>query len=71
MGWDNTTEMAAGIVDELKVLQRLTHNVAVGTSDQIHDPVVRVPRPFEVAAEPVKPETISLAAFGDLMKETT
>ena len=71
MGWSNTTEMAAGIVDELKVLQRLTHNAAVGESDQNRDPIVRVPRPFEAEQEPAKPETISLAEFGDLLKETT
>jgi len=71
MGWSNTTEMAAGIVDELKVLQRMTHNAAVGESDQIRDPIVRVPRPFDAEQEPAKPETISLAEFGDLLRETT
>jgi hypothetical protein len=71
MGWSNTTEMAAGIVDELKVLQRLTHNIAAGESDQDRDPIVRTPRPFEVEQEPAKPETINLAQFGDLLKETT
>ena len=71
MGWSNTTEMAAGIVDELKVLQRLTYNAAAGESDQIRDPIVRVPRPFDAEQEPAKPETISLAEFGDLLRETT
>lgn len=70
MGWDNTTEMTAGVVDELKVLQRLTHNMAVSASDQIRDPIVRVPRPFAAQSEPITPNTISLAALGDMLKET-
>jgi hypothetical protein len=63
--------MVAGVVDELRVLQQLTHNAAVGESDQIRDPIERVQRPFAPDVEPAKPETISLAAFGDLLRETT
>ena len=35
------------------------------------NPVPQVRRPYEVAIVLVPTETISLAAFGDLLKETT
>jgi hypothetical protein len=51
----------------------MTHNVNVAQADQILDPIPLMPRPYEAAVdvEPVKPNTISLAEFGDLLKETT
>jgi hypothetical protein len=73
MGWDNTTEMVATVVDSITRLTRLTHNVNVSKDDRILDPIPLMPRPYETAvdAPPVKPDTISLAEFGDLLKETT
>jgi len=73
MGWDNTTEMVATVVDSITRLTRLTHNMNVVQADQILDPIPLMPRPYEVAVdvEPVRPNTISLAEFGDLLKETT
>jgi len=72
MGWDNTAEMTAMVVDAVNRLTRMTHNVNVAQADQILDPIPLMPRPYEtaVAAPPVKPNTISLAEFGDLLKET-
>ena len=73
MGWDNTTEMVATVVDSITRLARLTHNMNVSQADQILDPIPLFPRPYETAVdvEPVRPNTISLAEFGDLLKETT
>jgi len=73
MGWDNTTEMVATVVDSITRLTRMTHNVNVAQADQILDPIPLMPRPYETAVDvaPVKPDTISLAEFGDLLKETT
>ena len=61
LGWSNDTELAAATVDAVNVLTRML-------SDST-EPPPRVPRPYDVAAEPVAPETISLAAFGDMLKE--
>jgi len=72
MGWSNTTEMTAMVVDAVNRLTRMTHNVNVAQADQILDPTPLMPRPYETAVvEPVRPNTISLAEFGDLLKETT
>jgi len=71
MGWDNTTEMVATVVDSITHLTRVLINV---NSEQPNtDPIPLMPRPYEAAVdvEPVRPNTISLAEFGDLLKETT
>ena len=70
LGWDNTTEQTASVVDAIAYLTRLFIDVNSETPDP--DPVPRVRRPFEAAVEvePVRPNTISLAEFGDLLKET-
>lgn len=67
LGWDNTTEMVATVVDALAHLTRMYTNANYENPNT--GPVPLVPRPFQDAA-PVKPQTISLAAFGDLLKET-
>ena len=67
MGWTNTAEMTASVVDAVNALSRLYVNAH--TESPI-DPIPLMPRPYEAAREPVKPETITLAAFGDLLKET-
>jgi len=67
MGWDNTTEMTATIVDAINVMTWL---YASAHSESSVDPIPLMPRPYESVREPVKPATITLAAFGDLLKET-
>jgi len=67
MGWDNTAEMTATVVDAINALTRLYVNAH---SESPIDPIPLMPRPYEPAREPVKPNTISLAEFGDLLKET-
>jgi len=67
MGWSNTVEMTAMVVDAINQLARLTYNINVSQENQILDPVPLLPRPYEPAREPVKPETITLAALGDLL----
>ena len=64
MGWDNTTEQTASVVDSLQMLIRLYVNANSDASDS--SPVARVPRPYEA---PVVPESISLGAFANLVKE--
>ena len=59
--------MTASVVDSINALSRLYVNAH--TESPI-DPLPLMPRPYEAAREPVKPKTISLAAFGDLLKET-
>ena len=66
MGWDNTTEMTATVVDAVNRLTRLFYNA---NFENPIDPLPLMPRPYEAAREPVKPETITLAAFGDLLAE--
>ena len=61
LGWSNDTELAAAQVDAINVLTRMLSDSS--------DPPPRVPRPYDVPAEPVAPKTISLAAFGDLLSE--
>ena len=67
MGWTNTAEMTASVVDAVNALSRLYINAH---SESPIDPLPLMPRPYEAAREPVKAETITLAALGDLLKET-
>ena len=67
MGWDNTAEMTASVVDAINALTRIYINAH---SESPIEPIPLMPRPYEAAREPAKPETITLAAFGDLLKET-
>jgi len=63
--------MVATVVDSITHLTRVLINV---NSEQPNtDPLLLMPRPYETAVdvEPVRPNTISLAEFGDLLKETT
>ena len=64
MGWDNTTELVAAVVDAVNVQTRVLINVNSENPDRT--PVERVPRPYEV--KPVA-ETITLTEFGDWLKE--
>ena len=64
MGWDNTTELTAGVIDAVNVLTRVLINVNTENPDRT--PVERVPRPYEVKAPA---ETITLTEFGDWLKE--
>jgi len=66
MGWDNTTEMVATVVDSINVLTRLFHNANFETPI---DPIPLMPRPYEAPVEPVKPDTVSFAEFCDIVKE--
>ena len=65
MGWDNSVEMTATLVDSVR---HLTDLFVMANSDQQHDPLPRVPRPYE-ANEPVKPSTISLSQFNSMMED--
>ncbi len=67
MGWDNTAEMTACVVDAVNVLTRVLVNVNSERSDT--SPVPRVPRPYEAAPVAAEPQTISLSQFGTLLKE--
>ena len=64
MGWDNTTEQVAAVVDSLELLTRLYINAHSDSGDT--SPVARVPRPYE---SPTVPETFSLAQFANVVKE--
>ena len=64
MGWDNTTEQTAALVDAINVLIRLTYNVNAESPSR--DEVPRVPRPYEVAPER---ETISMTQFAAFVSE--
>ena len=68
MGWDNSVELLASVVDAIQALTRLYINVH---SESPIDPIPLMPRPYGAPVEPVRPNTISLAEFGDLLKETT
>jgi len=69
MGWDNTAEMTATVVDSINALSRLYINA---NSESPIDPLPLMLRPYEAAVdvEPVKAETITLAEFGAMLKET-
>ena len=69
LGWDNSVELLASVVDAVNVLTRVLINVNSERPDT--NPVPQVPRPYEVTATDATPETISLTAFGDLLKETS
>jgi hypothetical protein len=71
MGWDNTTEMVATVVDSITRLTRMTHNMNVAQADQILDPIPLMLRPYETAVdvEPVKAAAVSLADFNALLAE--
>jgi len=62
MGWDNNSELLAGILDAINVLIRMTFNAHSQSPDTSEVP--RFQRPHE---EPRKPEAISLAEFAQLM----
>ena len=64
MGWDNTTEMVATVVDSLAHLTRQYINVHSERANT--DPMFRVPRPYEVTRVI---ETITLSQFGTMLKE--
>ena len=68
MGWSNTAEMTACVVDAVNRLTRLTYNVNSAERGQIHDPVPLMPRPYEVAVT-VKVETVMLSDFNALLAE--
>ena len=61
-GWGNDTELLARVVDGIEKLTYYT--LQVNGNDA--DPPVHIPRPNE---EPIVPETVSFAEFGDLLKE--
>jgi hypothetical protein len=63
-GWDNAVELQAQTVDLLHGLIRLTQ--AAHMEDPPTGDLYRVPRPYEAFVEP---ETVSLSAFNDFMKE--
>ena len=62
MGWDNNSELLAGILDAINALIRLTYNA--NSKDPDRSEVPRFQRPHE---EERKPEAISLAEFAKLM----
>lgn len=62
LGWDNSTEMQAATVDSIR---HLTDVMVAINSERPPDALPRVVRPYEEA--PVL-ESVSLAAFGDLIK---
>jgi hypothetical protein len=66
MGWDNTTEMVAAVVDALNVLIRLTYNAA-STNPQT-DAIPRITRPYESDKE-LEPKGISLTDFTDILRK--
>jgi len=65
MGWDNSVELLASVVDAIQALTRLYINAH---SESPIDPIPLVPRPFEVVAPTA--QTISLSDFTSLMEET-
>ena len=65
LGWDNTTELTAQVVDSLNYLARLYQNVNFENADKSE--LVNVKRPHDVVAE-TEPETISLADFNEMMR---
>lgn len=63
MGWDNTAEMTATVVDSINVLTR--HYINVHSETPI-DPIPLMPRPYEVAVAPLAPVAPVAASLGDL-----
>lgn len=66
MGWTNTAEMTATVVDAINALSRLYINAH---SESPIDPIPLMPRPYEVAAEPVEVPSGSLGDFNALLAE--
>jgi hypothetical protein len=66
LGWNNTTEMAASIVDAINVLTRVTMNV--NSTKPIQGEIPRVPRPYEDKA-PEESKGISLSDFAGLIQK--
>ena len=64
MGWDNTTEMLAGILDQLKIGNRMFYNANAETPDRSEIDWTR--RPYSDDFD-VEPESVSLADFAQLM----
>ena len=62
MGWDNNSEILAGILDALNALIRLTYNAHAQTPDKSEVP--RFARPHE--EEQVR-ESVSFAEFIQIM----
>lgn len=67
MGWNNTAEMTATVVDAINVLTRLYVNTH---SESPIDPIPLTRRPYEVPVEPVEPKTVSFAELCAFVKET-
>ena len=64
MGWTNTAEMTASVVDAVNALSRIFINA---NSETPIDPIPLMPRPYEAPVEPVKPDTVSFAKFCDIV----
>ena len=62
MGWDNNSELLAGILDAINLLIRLTYNANSKSPDTSE--IERFNRPYEEAREP---ETTSLADFARII----
>ena len=67
MGWDNSAELLASVVDAIQALTRLYINAH---SEYPIDPIEPIPRPYGAPVEPVKPKTVSFAELCDFVKET-
>lgn len=63
MGWDNTAEMTATVVDAINILTR--HYINAHSESPI-DPLPLMPRPYEAAVIPVVPVVPVAASLGDL-----
>jgi len=68
MGWDNSTEMLAAILDATNYLTRLFRNANFKDPDGSEIP--RTQRPYEDAQE-IERESISIDEFAKLMKGDT
>jgi hypothetical protein len=66
LGWDNTTEQTANVVDAVQYLARLFFNANSEKPDR--DPLPRVPRPYEAQTKQEAPG-VSLAEFANIIKE--
>lgn len=66
LGWDNTTEMVAGVIDAINYLARMFYNANAKDADKSDLP--RVQRPYEDALPKPEPKTISLFELGTMLK---
>lgn len=66
LGWDNTTEMVATVVDAVNYLARLVYNANAKEPDTSDLP--RIPRPYGDEIKP-EPESISLNEFTKMLRE--